>query len=311
MRQRGRLGRSWLGLVLLATCVGSAAPPPGRWEAGVWDLAELLPGGRARVLTEKIAAIRSTTGVEFLILLIRGDEGTPADAAALLTAWVAQPPNPLEVPPPTVPATGPPRRGVLLLHLTSGGVTCAVTPTLDRKVTAALRYQVVTDQLKPALASRSTSAVGDALSVACDRLGKAVGLTAAAAPASAAPAAEPPFEPRPLRPWLSWRWLVLLPTLLVGAVLAVRLGLARAVGLSLPALLLYLGLFCLLRFRVEWFMVAGCLAVLPVAFAWTTPELPREPRAARLGRRMAAPVVGRGGFGVTGFGALGAGGWEN
>ncbi len=300
--------RGWLLLVVLAAAMGWAQVPP-RLEAGVLDQAQILPAGRARVLSEKLTRVAAQARTDWLIYLSRGDEpeGLPSDALGLLLHWVAQPP-PFGAPVDPGPKRPPGPRGVLHVRLTTGRVTIAVGGGLSAQVPAAMQREWAQGLVEPALASGRVDQLAGSLAEVCERLAIACGVATPAAPAAAAaPALSPEFVPVPPRPWLRLLWFVGLPTLVVAAWLVGREGPGRALLLAPVVALLYAGLYFMLRFRPPWFMLLGATAVVPVVFAATAP--PRSPatvtwRPRR--RRPSRPALHHGGLGVSGFAGLGA-----
>ncbi len=300
MRRRALL------LVLVTLAVGPAAAQ--YFGPGVHDRVGLLSKARRQSLSAQVQQFGERTETEFAVVIVRGDsnsrDGDPADAQAWLTGWREAPEEGSEEGNEPASTSGQGeleqlRFVVLHLNVAKKLATVAVTPNLAAKFTSETRAEIA-KMVQPALAERSAEAVGKALSLAVQRVSVAAGLPAPAKRAVAQPAPEVPSFVMPApRPWLRPLWLVALPTALMAVLLWWRGGLWQAVAATPLVLLLYSGLYLLLRFRPTWFMVVGALAVAPLVFWIMTP-----PRAGKA----AAPADAawrHGGFGTTGFAGLG------
>lgn len=280
----------WLvGLLLAVMAVGAA--PSTLFEVGLRDDAALLPPGRDRVLSERMRQLARDAEIELLVVL-EHNGASVGDASAWLARWGEQHPD----------EPAPVKRAVLHLDLRRPKTSLAVSPPLEPLLPEQTRAALINSVIAPAVASRNTGTLGEAIEDVIRRIGRQAGVTVGPPPDPAGLTAAPEPVVAPPRPWLSPWLLVALPVGLFAVLVAGREGGAGTFGVALLLALLYGGLYLLLRFRPSWFVLLALAAAAPALLMLGSPPAP--PRR----RRRLVPVGG--GFGVTALGGFGAGGFE-
>jgi uncharacterized membrane protein YgcG len=328
--------RGVLGLVLLCVVPALAArdDEAPRVPVGALDLAGLLGDDGAERVTSACREVLQSAALSVAVVIEtddpappkperrRGRRATPPPPAPAppgppaqrwLKTWLAQPP-PEPPEPPEEEAKGAdgdaakeltepepePSEQRLVIHLKLAGPTLdvAVTPRLNLLLPAVRVKDIARVRLEPALASRNVDRIANALVATVEALGRVVTGGKVTAEASDEPVGTASFQPAPTPWWTSPWWLVGLPTLLFVLAAWWRVGLATALAWLPLLLLLYGGLYLWVLFRPSLLWLFGGAAVAPLVMLLTAPKAP-----ARLRPRPVGATTG--GFGTSGFGALG------
>lgn len=264
--------------LLLAAGLATAAPAPELLAPGLVDPSSLIdPDAAARIgqLCDRLAE----QSLELAVVVEPSAPAEPPPAArAWLDAWPA--------------GEGDLERAVLHVSLAEQTATLAAGEGLRAQWSELLWQDLLRDLLEPAMASRDTLAVSRALARATAALAQAVGVTE---PGTMAVATTPLPPPAPPRRWLRPLWFVWLPTLALALIAVRRVSWPGALMLVPWLVLLYGGIYLLLRFRPSLFMICGVATIAPLVYLMTSRPAPRAgPAPAR-----------RGGFGLGAFGAFG------
>lgn len=273
-----------LGLIAIVRAWPQEAPT---WRTGVHDPSGYLSDTARGQLDSACASLLERAGVDLAVSIERPLPGRSAEldrqvTAKLLAALEGASPG----------AVG---RAVLVVKVADRVATAEVSEALEEVLPSDRFAALTASALERALAAGAPVGVANALLDLIGRLplgadadaGSTAGDTAARWRGAA---------------WLNPWWLVVLPTILFGALLARQQGRGRALWLTPLLLLLYTGLYLLLRFQPIWFMVLGATGVAPVLLWLGGPPV-------GLLLREAAWREPSGGWSLTRLGALGVGRW--